>query len=501
MTSTINTLEDWQNFANSIELPSQSFINGHYTNSLSGESFININPANGQVLNNITECSKDDVDITVKSARDVFNKGNWSKMAPGKRKKIMLIFSELISKHSQELALLETLDMGKPINDSVNVDLPSTVRTMQWHAEAIDKIYDEVAPTGNNSLATITREAIGVVAAIVPWNFPLLMACWKIAPVLAMGNSIILKPSEKSSMTAIRIAELASEAGIPDGVFNVLTGHGHTVGAALAEHMDIDCITFTGSTQTGKQLLISSGQSNMKRVWLECGGKAPNIIFADTDDIDKAATSAAWGIFFNQGEVCTAGSRLLVEKSIEDVVLEKIQAIGETICQPGNPLDPKTRVGAIVDDIQTQRVLNYIDIGKQSGANLVFGGHQINKESGGFYIQPTVFNNVENSMRIAQEEIFGPVLSTITFESPEEALKIANDSIYGLSASVWTSNLKKAHSMAKNLRAGTVSVNSFNEGDATVPFGGFKQSGNGRDKSLHAMDKYSELKTTWFDLS
>ncbi|MGH6949094.1 MAG: aldehyde dehydrogenase family protein, partial [Kiloniellales bacterium] len=345
----------------------------------------------------------------------------------------------------------------------------------------------------------ILREPAGVVAAVVPWNFPLLMASWKLGPALAVGNSVILKPAEQSPLTALRIAELAIEAGIPEGVFNVVPGFGETAGQALGRHNDVDVVAFTGSAEVGKYFLRYAGESNMKRVGLECGGKTPNIVMADAPDLDAAATAAAWGIFFNQGEVCNAGSRLLVEESIKDRVLEKVMEVGKAI-KVGDPLDPATEMGAMVDDTQMSRVLGYIDAGRKEGARLAMGGERIRADSGGFYIAPTVFDNVSNKMKIAQEEIFGPVLSTITFKDYEDAVKIGNDTIYGLAAAIWTRDIDKAHKAARALRAGSVWINCFDAGDMTTPFGGFKQSGFGRDKSLHALDKYSELKTVWIAL-
>jgi 4-guanidinobutyraldehyde dehydrogenase/NAD-dependent aldehyde dehydrogenase len=390
--------------------------------------------------------------------------------------------------------------MGKPIADSTRIDMPAAARSIAWFAEAIDKVYDEVAPTGPDALALITREPVGVVGAIVPWNFPLLMATWKLGPALAAGNSVILKPSEKSPLTALRVAELALEAGLPEGVLNVLPGFGQTAGKALALHMDVDCIAFTGSTATGRLMLQYSGQSNMKRVWLECGGKSPHIIMADTADLDRAARAAASAIFFNQGEMCSAGSRLIVQESVREQVLEKIAAVGRTL-QPGDPLDPKTALGAIVDETQLNTVLRYIESGQNEGARLALGGKRVRKETGGFYVEPTIFDAVQPKMTIAREEIFGPVLATLTFKTVDEALEIANNVIYGLAAGIWTRDIHTAHRVARALRAGTVYVNCYDADDITVPFGGFKQSGNGRDKSLHALDKYVELKTTWIDLS
>ncbi|WP_437880072.1 aldehyde dehydrogenase [Pseudomonas sp. LRF_L74] len=493
------TRSDWEQRAKDLKIEGRAFVQGEYRNAVSGATFECLSPVDGRLLGHVASCDQADADLAVKVAREAFDSGAWSRMAPVKRKKVLQRFADLIEAHGEELALLETLDMGKPISDSTSVDVPAAANAIRWSGEAIDKIYDEVAATAHNQLGLVTREPVGVVAAIVPWNFPLLMTCWKLGPALATGNSVVLKPSEKSPLTGLRIAQLAIEAGIPQGVFNVLPGFGHTVGKALALHMDVDTLVFTGSSKIAKQLMIYAGESNMKRVWLEAGGKSPNIVFADAPDLKAAAEAAASAIAFNQGEVCTAGSRLLVENSIKDtfvpLVVEALKG-----WKPGNPLDPQTTVGALVDTIQMNNVLSYIQAGHDDGAKLLIGGKRVLEETGGTYVEPTIFDGVNNAMRIAKEEIFGPVLSVIGFDDEKEAIAIANDTVYGLAAAVWTSNLSRAHLVGKALRAGSVWINQYDGGDMTAPFGGFKQSGNGRDKSLHAFDKYTELKSTWIKL-
>ncbi|HBP6163712.1 TPA: aldehyde dehydrogenase [Pseudomonas aeruginosa] len=496
---TTTTLNTWEVRAQGLKIEGRAFIGGDYAHAIEGQTFDCLSPVDGRLLAKVASCTVADANHAVTVARATFESGVWSRLAPADRKQAMVRFANLLEEHAEELALLETLDMGKPIGDSLAVDVPQAAQALSWSGEAIDKIYDEVAATPHDQLGLVTREPVGVVAAIVPWNFPLMMACWKLGPALAAGNSVVLKPSEKSPLTAIRIAKLAIEAGIPAGVLNVLPGYGHTVGKALALHMDVDTLVFTGSTKVAKQLLIYAGESNMKRVWLEAGGKSPNIVFADAPDLQAAAESAAGAIAFNQGEVCTAGSRLLVERSIKDKFLPMV-VDALKVWKAGNPLDPETNVGALVDHQQMNTVLSYIDAGHKDGATLVVGGKRTLEDTGGTYVEPTLFDGVTNSMRIAQEEIFGPVLSVITFETVEEAIAIANDSQYGLAAALWTADISKAHLTAKALRTGSVWVNQYDGGDMTAPFGGFKQSGNGRDKSLHAFNKYTELKATWIKL-
>ena len=490
---------EWQQRADALTHRGQAFIDGRFVDAASGRTFDCISPIDGQRLCQVAECAGEDVDRAVAAARREFDAGSWSNTSPVHRKRTLIRFAQLIDQHAEELALLESLDMGKPVDDALSVDVAASVRCMNWTGEAIDKVYDQVAPTGPDELGLVTHEPLGVVAAIVPWNFPMLMAVWKIAPALAMGNSVLLKPSEKSPLSAIRLAELAMEAGIPAGVFNVLPGHGQGAGEAMALHMDIDGLVFTGSTAVGKHLMQCAGRSNLKRAYMECGGKSPNIVFADAPNLPAAAAAAASGIFYNQGEVCTAASRLLVERSIKDQFVEMVVEAGRGM-QPRHPFEPGAPMGAMVDQIQMDRVLGYIARGREEGARLALGGERVLKDTGGFYIEPTVFDDVGHGMVISREEIFGPVLSAIAFDSEPEALRIANDSPYGLAAGLWTRDLSRAHRVARKLRAGSVWVNQWDGGDMTAPFGGYKQSGNGRDKSLQAFSKYTETKATWIKL-
>ncbi|MDP3086184.1 MAG: aldehyde dehydrogenase [Rubrivivax sp.] len=487
---------NWHERAAALRIDGRIVIDGQRQAAATGETFDNLSPIDGRSLGPVARGREADVNAAVKSARAAFEDGRWAGKPPAVRKKILQRFADKILAAKDELALLETLDMGKPIQYSLAVDVPSTARCIAWYAEAVDKVYDEIAPTAANSLALITREPMGVIGVIVPWNYPMIMASWKLGPALAAGNSVVLKPSEKSPLTALRLAELAVEAGIPPGVFNVVPGYGAEAGEALALHMDVDAIGFTGSTRTGRRMLEYAGRSNLKRVYNELGGKSAVLLFPDYGNLKGAARAIAGSMFFNQGESCNAPSRVLVHESIAERFVELVAAEAPKYA-PADPLDAGTVMGAVVDTTQLTTVLGYIEAGRSEGARVVTGGRQARLESGGCYVEPTVFDGVDNEMKIAREEIFGPVLSVIRFSTEAEAVALANSSAYGLQASVWSDNLSRAHRVARALRAGTVHVNQYDGDDMTVPFGGFKQSGNGRDKSLHAFDKYTELKTTW----
>ncbi len=484
-----------------LNYPSKLFINGDYHKSISENSFDNISPIDGKIINKVYISQQEDIDLAVSKAREAFSSGSWSNLPPGKRKKILLKFAELLERDRLELSLLDTMDMGKTINDTYNADLPTSIDNIEWYAEIIDKLFDDISPSSKEYMGLITKEPIGVVAAIVPWNYPLWMAIWKIAPALITGNSVILKPAEQSPMSAIKIGSLLSEAGIPDGVFSVLPGDGPITGKALCLHNDIDCVAFTGSGEVGKLVLQYSGQSNMKKVQLECGGKSPNIIFSDCNDLDAAAEASAYAIFGNQGEVCSAGSRLIIQKEIEDDFVNKVAELSRNM-QPADPFDPESFAGAIVNNEQLEKINKYVNIGKEEGAEVKVGGNIIMKETGGCYFEPTIFKNVKNSMKIAQEEIFGPVLTTLTFSNFDEAISMANDTEYGLAAGVWTSDINKAIKASREIRAGTVYINNYEEGvDSTIPLGGYKQSGIGRDNGYQALENYLQVKSTWIKIT
>ncbi|WP_069298285.1 aldehyde dehydrogenase [Neptunicoccus sediminis] len=494
---------DWhakaEQIRNAAQAGAKMIINGRKVDAASGRTFTSISPIDGRPLAQVACGAEEDVNRAVQVARAAFEDGRWASRPPAERKLVLRRFADLIRAHREELALLETLDMGKPIADSTSIDVRAVSNCFDWYGEAIDKIYDEIAPTAASAVAMVTKEPLGVVAAVVPWNFPMLMAAWKVAPALATGNSVILKPAEQSPLSAIRLAELALEAGIPEGVFNVVTGDGPEVGRALGLHMDVDGLFFTGSTQVGKYFMEYSAQSNLKRLGLELGGKSPNIILSSYRDTKHAASTSAHSAFFNQGEMCTCPSRLIVERSIQDEVVETLLTISRSYA-PGDPLDPETSMGALVNESHANRVLAFTDHARTDGADVITGGKRARTESGGSYVEPTIFNNATNDMRIAQEEIFGPMLTVIPVDSVEEAIKTANDSCYGLASAVWTDDLATAHRVSKSIRAGLVYVNCYDCDDMTTPFGGFKESGIGRDKSLHALDKYVELKTTWMNI-
>ncbi|WP_413814089.1 aldehyde dehydrogenase [Pseudomonas chlororaphis] len=497
--SAVKDFNEWTALAQRQRLIDSAFIDGQACQAQSGARFEVINPATGTLLARVAACGAVEVDLAVRSARRAFDQGPWAHMAPSERKAILLRLSRLMLEHRDELALLDSLSMGKPVMDAWNIDVPGAAQVFAWYGESLDKLYDQVAPSASDVLATITRVPLGVIGAVVPWNFPLDMAAWKVAPALAAGNSVVLKPAEQSPFSALRLAELAIEAGVPAGVLNVVTGLGEEAGRALGLHMAVDALAFTGSTEVGRYFMQYAAQSNLKQVWLECGGKSPNLVFADCQDLDLAAEKAAFGIFFNQGEVCSANSRLLVQRPIAEAFIERLVSRARQ-WQPGNPLDPASRAGAIVDARQAQRIMQYIEQARAEGAQLVCGGRQLSVDGSDNFIEPTIFTGVTADMTLAREEVFGPVLAVTVFDDEEQAVALANDHIYGLAASLWTDDLNRAHRVARRLHAGTVSVNTVDALDVTVPFGGGKQSGFGRDLSLHSFDKYTQLKTTWIQL-
>jgi acyl-CoA reductase-like NAD-dependent aldehyde dehydrogenase len=489
------TRADWESEARSVRPDGRALINGQRRTASSGRTFDAVSPIDGRILAAVARCEALDVNAAVAAARSSFEQGVWRHVEPRQRKRVLLRFSELIRNDLAHLALLETLDVGKPIRDSLSSDVPSAAECMAYYGEFADKLYDEIAPTGRNDLAMVRREPLGVVAAIVPWNYPLIITAWKIGPALLTGNSVVLKPAEQSPLSALRLGELALEAGIPPGVLNVVPGFGEEAGKALALHPDVDMVTFTGSTEVGKLMLRYAGESNLKRVALELGGKSPQIVLSDAD-LGAAASDVAWGIFYNQGETCNAGSRLICEAGIKNELLAEIKRVAASITL-GHPLEAATCMGALIDRGHMQRVLGYIDGGVADGAQLALGGRQAFKDSGGFYVEATILDAVRPDMRVAREEIFGPVLAVTSVQDEAEALRMANDSVFGLAAAVWTRDIDKAHRLSHALHAGTVWVNTYFRTSMATPFGGFKQSGFGRDRSPHAIDKYTDLKTIW----
>jgi acyl-CoA reductase-like NAD-dependent aldehyde dehydrogenase len=485
----------WVSRAAALGFETRLFIDGAFVDAAAGGRFATVNPATGEVLAEVSAGTGADINRAVASARRAFKSGVWSKLAPRDRMAVLYRFADLIEDNAAELALLDTLDMGKPIADMVGVDLPEVVKTIRFMAECIDKIDGKVTATEAGVLHCVLREPFGVVGAISPWNYPLLMAVWKIAPALAAGNTVVLKPAEQAPLSCLRLAALFVEAGGPPGVLNVVNGLGEVAGRALALHPDVAKVSFTGSTEVGKLILQYAGLSNMKQVALECGGKSPQIVLADVSDLERAVTSAVNGIFGNQGEVCNAGSRLIVDRKIAGDFVDLFKAQAEAAFVPGDPLDPATRLGPLVTEEHRSRVLGYLQAGRDEGARVVMGGDA--PDRGGAYVNPTLFSDATPSMRIVREEIFGPVGAVIAVDGADEAIAVANDTIYGLAAGIWTSNIDTALRLVREIEAGVVWVNSFDEGDMTQPFGGWKQSGNARDKCFDSVVSYTQTKSAW----
>jgi gamma-glutamyl-gamma-aminobutyraldehyde dehydrogenase len=489
--SDLLTTEEYKSIAAGLDLPTGAFIDGSFRPAKSGRTFDSVNPATGAVIASIAACGADDVDFAVEKARDAFEDGRWSRLHPSARKDVLIRLAKLMTRNARELAVMESIDSGKTIYDCETVDVPETIHCLKWHAELIDKIYDQVAPASDDHIAMVVREPVGVVGLVLPWNFPLLMLAWKIGPALAAGCSVIVKPAEETSLTALRVAELAMEAGVPPGVFNVLPGGGAEVGEPLGRHMDVDMVSFTGSTATGRRFLGYASESNIKEVTLEMGGKNPAIVLDDADNLDRVAAHVVNGAFWNMGENCSASSRLIVQTGVKDALIQRIVAHARE-WPMGDPLDPENRVGALVSKAHFEKVCSYLE----GDTKVLLGG----KAEGGF-VEPTVLE-VDRDAKQAREEIFGPVLSVMSVDSFEAAIALANDTEYGLAASIFTSNYKRAIRGARMLRAGTVTVNSFGEGDISTPFGGYRQSGfGGRDNGIQAHDQYTQIKTIWLDLA
>jgi 4-(gamma-glutamylamino)butanal dehydrogenase len=497
---TLLTYEEYKAIAAEMSFPVNAFVNGRFAKPISGRTMDTINPATGKVLAQVAACGEKDVDYAVQKAREAYDKGVWSRMHPSERKQVMIQLCKLMNRHRYELAVLESLDSGKPIRECQLTDVPDTIHCLKWHAEATDKLYDQISPSGDNALGLIVREPVGVVACVLPWNFPLMMLAWKIGPALSAGNSVIVKPAEQTSMSALKVAELAVEAGIPEGVLNILPGEGPDVGGPLGLHPGVQVVSFTGSTEVGRKFLEYSAHSNLKRIVLECGGKNPAVVLKDADRLDHAARQIVHSALWNMGQNCTANSRIIVHRDVKgplvDRILEQLRH-----WKTGDPLDPTNQLGAIINRDQYDKILKFIAIGREEGATVLSGGNAI-EDGDGLFIEPTIFDDVKPEMTLAKEEIFGPVFAIVEVQSDAHAIQVANDTVYGLQASLYTSSVRNAHRYARALQAGTVSVNCYAEGDIATPFGGYKLSGfGGRDNSLQAHEQYSETKTIWIDLS
>jgi gamma-glutamyl-gamma-aminobutyraldehyde dehydrogenase/4-guanidinobutyraldehyde dehydrogenase/NAD-dependent aldehyde dehydrogenase len=477
----------------------EAFIDGRFVAAADGRTFSDVSPRDGDVVAEVTRGSGEDIDRAVRAARRSFEAGQWATCAASERKRVLLRLAELIDERAGELAALESMDVGHPIGDAQRVDVPGARNCFAWYAEAIDKVYGEIAPTGADALALIGREPVGVVGAVVPWNYPLIVTSWKLAPALAAGNSVVLKPAEQSPLSALALAELAAEAGVPPGVLNVVPGYGEEAGEPLGRHPDVDKVTFTGSVEVGRRFLVYAGQSNGKAVSLELGGKSPHLVLADAADLEAASQAIGWGIFYNNGQTCHAGSRVVVEDSVADELTEHLIAFAQRL-SPADPALPNTELGALVSDEHLAGVLHRVERAAQTGARVLTGGTRAEPVPGGAYMQPTVLEAPDPANPIIQEEVFGPVLALQRADSVDHAVALANGTDFGLAAAVWSSNITTAHRVARRLRAGTVWVNTFDVSSLMTPFGGFKQSGHGRDRSLHALDAYTQLKTTWVAL-
>lgn len=496
------TTQMWIERAQALRPKADIFIDGRFQPAVSGLRFETLAPRDGSIITQVARGDSADIDLAVRSGVKAFESGVWSKADPRQRQAVLAKLSDLLLANREELALLESIEAGHPIGDAMNVDVPSAARSFRWYAEALDKVYDEVAPAPRSALTLITREPLGVIGAVVPWNYPLIISAWKLAPALAAGNSVVLKPAENTSLASLRVAELAIEAGLPVGVLNVVPGLGAEAGQALGRHPMVDKITFTGSPGVGRLFQTYAGESNGKQVALELGGKSPHVVFEDVGDIEACAEAVAWGIFYNAGQTCHGGSRLLVHESVHDKLVEATIKVAKSL-KLGDTLDPSTQVSAIISQRQLERVIGYLQVAMDEGAHFALGGARVVPAAGldsGYFVEPTILTNVANQSRIGQEEIFGPVLAVTKFKDTAEAIALANETEYGLAASVWSQDITRAHKVARDIRAGTVWINTFDVADIIVPFGGFKNSGFGRDRSLHALDSYTALKTTWVNL-